>query len=206
MPPAGLHVLVIDEQPTTRRGVASLLGEEIDGVTVTGAADLPEAIGRSDPASAGVVVLDPGGDLAGIDAAVADLARRFGGPVVVFTAGTGTRALADALKAGVKGFVCKDSPPADLVRAVRAAAAGDFYVDPALSSALVLDEGDRTLTPRQREILQLLADGVQTAVVGERLGLATETVRTHIKRILAKLDANTRTQAVAIALRAGVIE
>ena len=114
--------------------------------------------------------------------------------------------LSEALKAGVKGYVRKDSPPEDLVRAIRAAHSGEFYVDPALSSTIVLEEGDRTLTARQREILQMLADGMQTEAVARRLGLSTETVRTHTKRILAKLHADTRTQAVAIAISNGLIE
>ena len=113
---------------------------------------------------------------------------------------------AQGAQAGVKGYVRKDSPPEDLVRAIRAAQSGEFYVDPALSSTIVLEEGDRTLTARQREILQMLADGMQTEAVAKRLGLSTETVRTHTKRILAKLHADTRTQAVAIAIRNGLIE
>ena len=80
------------------------------------------------------------------------------------------------------------------------------YVDPALSSTIVLDDGDKTLSDRQREILQMLADGMQTEAVAIKLGLSTETVRTHTKRILAKLGADTRTQAVAIGIRTGLIE
>ena len=100
----------------------------------------------------------------------------------------------------------KDSPSEDLIRAIEAARIGEFYVDPGLSSTIVLDEGDRTLSARQREILQMLADGMQTDAVAQKLGLSTETVRTHTKRILAKLDASTRTQAVAIGIRHGLIE
>jgi RNA polymerase sigma factor (sigma-70 family) len=70
----------------------------------------------------------------------------------------------------------------------------------------VLEEGGKTLTARQREILQMLADGMQTDAVAKQLGLSTETVRTHTKRILAKLDADTRTQAVAIGIRNGMID
>jgi DNA-binding NarL/FixJ family response regulator len=94
----------------------------------------------------------------------------------------------------------------DLIRAVEAARAGEFYVDPGLSSAIVLDEAERTLSARQAQILQMLADGMQTDAVAERLGLSTETVRTHTKRILAKLEASTRTQAVAIGIRHGMID
>ena len=92
------------------------------------------------------------------------------------------------------------------MRAIRAAQAGEFYVDPSLSSTIVLEEGDRTLSARQREILQMLANGLQTEAVARQLGLSTETVRTHTKRILAKLEASTRTQAVAIGLRYGLIQ
>src|SRR5918911_4805248 len=137
---------------------------------------------------------------------VGRLARELGSAIVVFTSNGGARLLAESLKAGVKGYVRKDSPPEDLVRAIRAAQSGEFYVDPALSSTIVLEEGDRTLTARQREILQMLADGMQTDAVAKSLGLSTETVRTHTKRILAKLQADTRTQAVAIAIRHGLIE
>ena len=135
-----------------------------------------------------------------------DLRRSLDSAIVVFTGNGGPRLLADALKAGVKGYVRKDSPSSDLIRAIEAARAGEFYVDPGLSSTIVLEEGDRTLSARQREILQMLADGMATDAVATELGLSTETVRTHTKRILAKLEASTRTQAVAIGLRHGLIE
>jgi DNA-binding NarL/FixJ family response regulator len=157
------------------------------------------------PGNADIVIIDPRRAGADIDGTIGELHRR-GSAVVVFTSDGGARLLSEALKAGVKGYVRKDSPPEDLVRAIQAARQGDFYVDPALSSAIVLEEGDRTLTPRQREILQMLADGMQTDAVARKLGLSTETVRTHTKRILAKLDADTRTQAVAIGIRNGLIE
>ena len=89
---------------------------------------------------------------------------------MVFTADGGARLLSEALKAGVKGYVRKDSPSADLIRAIEAAHGGEFYVDPGLSSTIVLEEGDRTLSARQREILQMLADGMQTDHVAKDLG------------------------------------
>jgi DNA-binding NarL/FixJ family response regulator len=153
-----------------------------------------------------VVIVDPW--RAGVD--VGDVVRRLqaelDAPIVVFTSDGGARLLSEALKAGVKGYVRKDSPSEDLIRAIDAARVGEFYVDPGLSSTIVLDEGDRMLSARQREILQMLADGMQTDAVAEKLGLSTETVRTHTKRILAKLEASTRTQAVAIGIRHGLIE
>ena len=200
-----LRCLVIDDHPVVRQGIRALLERELNEVTVTDAATPQEGIevGGEKP---DVVVIDPravGGD---VDQLVTQLRDALDSAIVVFTANGGARLLAESLKAGVRGYVRKDSPPEDLVRAIRAAQAGEFYVDPALSSTIVLEEGDRTLTARQREILQMLADGMQTEAVARKLGLSTETVRTHTKRILAKLHADTRTQAVAIAIRNSLIE
>src|SRR3954454_24752816 len=202
-----LRCLIIDDHPVVRQGIRALLEREIDPVEVTDAATPAAAFTAADDSgSPHVVIVDPRGAGAEVGALVADLNRELGSAIVVFTSDGGARLLSEALKAGVKGYVRKDSPPEDLVRAIRAAHSGDFYVDPALSSTIVLEEGDRTLTARQREILQMLADGMQTEAVARRLGLSTEPVRTHTKRILAKLHADTRTQAVAIAIRNGLIE
>jgi DNA-binding NarL/FixJ family response regulator len=203
-----LRCLIIDDHPVVRQGIRALLEREIDSVVVTDAATPAAAFGANEDGGEAphVVVVDPRGAGAEVGSLVADLNRELGSAIVVFTSNGGARLLSESLKAGVKGYVRKDSPPEDLVRAIRAARSGDFYVDPALSSTIVLEEGDRTLTARQREILQMLADGMQTEAVARRLGLSTETVRTHTKRILAKLHADTRTQAVAIAIRNGLIE
>jgi DNA-binding NarL/FixJ family response regulator len=207
---ATMRCLIVDDHPVVRQGIRALLEKELRGVEVTDAPTAQAAVdgnsGNADTAP-DVAVVDPrgsGGE--GVEEIVSLLRKRLRCAIVVFTSNGGARLLAEALKAGVKGYVRKDSPPEDLVRAIRAAQEGNFYVDPALSSTIVLEEGDRTLTVRQREILQMLADGMQTEAVARKLGLSTETVRTHTKRILAKLHADTRTQAVAIAIRNGLIE
>jgi DNA-binding NarL/FixJ family response regulator len=204
---SALRCLVVDDHPVVRQGIRALLERELDGVEVS-TADTPDAAvaeargGRSPD----VVVIDPRRVSGDVQSTVNSLQQSLGSPIVVFTADGGPRMLAEALKAGVKGYVRKDSPPEDLIRAIQAASSGEFYVDPALSSSLLLEEGERTLTARQREILQMLADGMHTEEVAKQLGLSTETVRTHTKRILAKLQAGTRTQAVAIGIRSGLIE
>jgi DNA-binding NarL/FixJ family response regulator len=206
MPTTTRRVLVVDEHPVVRQGVRALLERGLEGAEVTDASNLQVAIDDMGTNQPDVTIVDPwraGGD---VESVLTTLTSKFGSPVVVFTADGGARLLSDALKAGVKGYVRKDSPGEDLVRAIQAARDGDFYVDPALSSTIVLDDGDKTLSERQREILQMLADGMQTEAVAIKLGLSTETVRTHTKRILAKLGADTRTQAVAIGIRTGLIE
>jgi two-component system NarL family response regulator len=206
MPTTTLRVLVVDEHPVVRQGVRALLERGLKGAEVSDAASLQTALDGMGADQPDVTIVDPwraGGD---VESILTTLTSKFGSPIVVFTADGGARLLSDALKAGVKGYVRKDSPAEDLVRAIQAARDGDFYVDPALSSTIVLDDGDKTLSDRQREILQMLADGMQTEAVAIKLGLSTETVRTHTKRILAKLGADTRTQAVAIGIRTGLIE
>src|SRR5215207_238532 len=209
MAPGAKHpprCLIVDEHPVVRAGVRAVLEQAFDHVEISDADSIEHVTDVAKDGTPDVVIIDPW--RAGVD--VGDIVGRLQGqvkaPIVVFTSDGGARLLSDALKAGVKGYVRKDSPSADLVRAIEAARTGEFYVDPGLSSTIVLDEGDRTLSARQREILQMLADGMQTDVVAEKLGLSTETVRTHTKRILAKLEASTRTQAVAIGIRHGLIE
>jgi DNA-binding NarL/FixJ family response regulator len=198
--------LIVDDHPVVRAGVRAVLEDAWSGAHVADARSIDEADAALQGQAPDVVVVDPwraGGDIAAL---VDRVQTAVGAPIVIFTSDGGARLLSDALKAGVKGYVRKDSPSEDLVRAIEAARAGEFYVDPGLSSTIVLDDGERTLSARQQEILQMLADGMQTDAVADKLGLSTETVRTHTKRILAKLEASTRTQAVAIGIRHGLIE
>jgi DNA-binding NarL/FixJ family response regulator len=203
---SALRLLVVDDHPVVRQGIRALLERELDDVEVATADSPDAAIRDAGGPSPDVVVIDLRRVSGEVQDTITSLQERLGSPIVVFTADGGPRMLAEALKAGVKGYVRKDSPPEDLIRAIQAARSGEFYVDPALSSSLLLEEGERTLTARQREILQMLADGMHTEEVAKQLGLSTETVRTHTKRILAKLQAGTRTQAVAIGIRSGLIE
>jgi DNA-binding NarL/FixJ family response regulator len=202
-----MQIVVVDEHPVVRAGVRALLEDRMSSATVTDAETIEGALEEEGNGGApDVIVIDPWRPGVDVGGTVADLRRRSEAPIVVFTSDGGARLLSQALDAGVKGYVRKDSPAEDLVRAIEAAASGEFYVDPGLSSSLMLDDSERTLSVRQREILQMLADGMQTEAVATQLGLSTETVRTHTKRILAKLEASTRTEAVAIGLRHGLID
>jgi DNA-binding NarL/FixJ family response regulator len=124
--------------------------------------------------------------------------------ILLYT-GYGDRALlTEALDAGVRGFVLKEAPMDDLLRAVRSVATGGTYVDPVLAGTLAaFSIGNKLpeLTQREREVLRLLADGLANEEIGKRLFISAETVRTHVRKAMAKLDADTRTQAVARALR-----
>ena len=124
--------------------------------------------------------------------------------ILLYT-GYGDRALlTEALDAGVRGFVLKEAPMDDLLRAVQSVATGGTYVDPVLAGTLAASSiGYKLpeLTQRERDVLRLLADGLANEEIGKRLFISAETVRTHVRKAMDKLDADTRTQAVARALR-----
>jgi DNA-binding NarL/FixJ family response regulator len=128
--------------------------------------------------------------------------------VILFT-GHGDRAvLLDALDAGARGFLVKEAPLEDLLRAIRMVAAGGTYVDPALAGILAgpqVPERLRSLTKRERDVLRLLADGMRNEQVAVALSISPLTVRTHVKNAMEKLEADTRTHAVARALRESLI-
>ena len=168
--------------------------------------DVIEAVKRLRPE---VVIMDvrlPGID--GISAVkrIAEAAPEV--KTVMFSAYGDKRLLSDAISAGARGYVMKGSPPEDLLRAIRAVTSGKPFVDPSLSPALLMTQGmaDAPLSEREREILQLLAEGYHTEEVARRIGLSAETVKSDTKRAIQKLEADTRVHAVAIALRQSMIE
>lgn len=128
--------------------------------------------------------------------------------VVLYTAYGDRAHLLEAIDAGARGFVLKEAPMADLGRAVEMVARGAVYVDPVLASTFTRSgAADRlqTLTQREREILRLLADGHSNEEIGKRLFISAETVRTYVRKAMKKLEADTRTEAVAKALRQSLI-
>ena len=203
-----ITVVVADDHPAVLEAVAEFL--VLSGIEVVGRArDGDEALERiveRKPRIALVDVRMPG--MGGIE-----LARRVqrSAPetAILLYTGYGDQALlTEALDAGVSGFVLKEAPMDDLVRAVEAVAAGSTYVDPVLAGTLAASTVGGTmpkLTQRERDVLRLLADGLSNEEIGKRLFISAETVRTHVRKAMEKLDADTRTQAVARALRDNLI-
>ncbi len=202
--------LAVDDHPTVRQGIALMVGAaddlELVGTAETGE-DALAAIERLQPE---VVIMDV--RLPGIDGVSAVKRIQQAAPnvqFVMFSAYGDKRLLSDALAAGARGYVMKGSPPEDLIRAIRTVAQGKAFVDPSLSPALIMTDGgpsEQPLSEREREILQLLAEGYHTEEVARRIGLSVETVKSDTKRVIAKLQADTRTHAVAIALRQAIID
>jgi DNA-binding NarL/FixJ family response regulator len=195
--------VVADDHPAVLEAVAGYL--QAGGVDVIGRAqDGEEALALIERRRPQVVLADlrmP--KLGGIELARRLKHARIDVPVLLYS-GYGDRALLiEALDVGVEGFVLKEAPLEDLLRAVQIVAEGGTYVDPVLAGSLAASAGDRTpqLTQRERDVLRLLADGLSNDEIGKRLFISGETVRTHVRKAMDKLGADTRTQAVAVALR-----
>ena len=201
--------LAVDDHPAVRQGLARLLAgaDDIDLVeSVDSGEAVLEAIERYSPSVVIVDVRLPGID--GISAVKRIAERAPDVKTVVFSAYGDKRLLSDAIAAGARGYVMKGSPPEDLLRAIRTVSVGKAFVDPSLSPALLMTQGvvDAPLSEREREILQLLAEGLHTEEVAGRIGLSAETVKSDTKRAITKLEADGRVHAVAIALRQALIE
>jgi len=126
--------------------------------------------------------------------------------VVVYTAEADGHVTEDVLRAGAAGVVLKEAPLVDVLRALQSTVAGRTYVDPALAAqALMHPRNGVRLTDRERDVLIHLAEGLSHNEIGKRLGISGETVRTHVQKACERLGAATRTQAVATALRLGLI-
>ena len=181
-----------------------------NGIDVVGRAhDGAEALAKLEVTKPRVALLDlrmP--SLSGIEVA-RRIARSSPETAVILYTAFGDRALlTEALDAGARGFVLKEAPLAEVVRAVELVAGGKTYVDPVLAGVISIGAAtDRmaTLTERERQVLRLLADGRTNEEIGRELFISPETVRTHLRKAMAKLDADTRTQAVATALRQSLI-
>jgi two-component system response regulator DevR len=203
-----ISCFVADDHPAVLRFVCELLRTHdlaVVGSSSSGTAAL-EQIVELDP---DVAILDahmPG--LSGGDVARELNRRRARTRVILYTGYADQPLLLEALDAGANGFVRKEAPVEDLLAAIRCVAAGESYVDPVLGAALVrrgtLDRLPE-LTSRERNILRLLADGLSNEAIGQQLVISPHTVRTHITKAMRKLDADTRTQAVALAIRQSLI-
>lgn len=198
--------IVADDHDVVRAGTRIRL-EPVEWLEIVGEAaagdEAIDLIRQLQPHLALVDLRLPRGD----GAAVARAVQREGLPTrVVIFSGFGNTALAsNALDAGASGYVLKEAPISVLVEALRVASEGRRYLDPTLAAEM-LGADTRTLSPREREILKLMADGMQNNEIAFKLSISSETVKAHVSSILGKFDADTRTEAVAKALRGSVIE
>jgi DNA-binding NarL/FixJ family response regulator len=211
-----IRVLVADDHALFRAGVRKLL-QSFEGIEVVGeAGDGQEAVRLSGTQQPDVLLMDIGmPGLNGVEAA-ARLTREASRPrVIILSMHTGEDHVLRAIRAGASGYLLKDAKPVELEVAVRAVARGEIYLSPAVSRYVVQDYvrragGERSpldrLTSRQREVLQLIAEGNTTKAIATRLGLSVKTVETHRAQLMERLETRDVATLVRLAIRIGLVE
>jgi DNA-binding NarL/FixJ family response regulator len=216
-----IRILLADDQALVRTGFRLVLSSE-EGLQVVGeAANGREAVALARRVRPDVVVMDirmP--EMDGIEATRALAGPGVGDPVkvLILTTFDLDAYVAEALRAGASGFLLKDSPPEELIHAIRVVASGDALLSPSVTrrllekfatqavGAVATVPGLADLTERELEVLKLVARGLSNAEIAEHLVVGETTVKTHVSRVLSKLDLRDRVQAVVLAYEAGLVQ
>ncbi len=210
-----VRILVVDDHVVVREGLRWMLGREPDLEVAAEAGTAQEALEAIAASPPDVVLLDlhlP--DRSGLEA-LEEVHRRFPElPVVVLTMSDEPEYVEEAVRAGAVGYLVKNAPQAELVRAIRAAAAGGAYIQAEVTRPLLTRFAQEVrrrgsapaLSPRERAVVSLLAEGLASKQIAAHLGISEATVKGYLRQIYDKLGAADRAQAVAIALRHRIIE
>ena len=201
-----IRVGIVDDHPVVRDGLAAILGLQPDIKVVGEAATGREACALFDRQRPDVLLLDlkmPGMD--GLEVVQTLCAAHPEVRIVILTTYGGDEDIFRSLKAGAKGYLLKDAPRQQILEAIRTVHAGERYLPAAIVSKVAEHALRPELTGREREVLQGMARGASNKEIGLALSISEGTVKTHVKAILAKLDAVSRTEAVTIATRHGII-
>jgi two-component system, NarL family, response regulator LiaR len=209
---APIRLIIVDDHSVVREGLRAFLHLQ-EGIDVVGeAVSADDAIQVAAALSPDVVLLDlvmPGGD--GIGAIRGILEAAPGARVLVLTSFADDAQIFAAMAAGAAGYLLKDVDPQALADGVRDVHAGRPALHPSVAARLMRrgdphDHGHSDMTPREREVLRLIVEGLANKQIAQRLGIGEKTVKTHVSRVLAKLGVEDRTQAAVLAIREGLVE
>jgi DNA-binding NarL/FixJ family response regulator len=211
-----IRVLVVDDQSMVRAGFRLLLADEPDMEVVAEASNGLEAVAQAARHHPDVILMDirmP--ELDGLEATRRILAADSSARILILTTFDLDEYVYEALRAGASGFVLKDDPPEQLIGAVHTVAGGDALLSPAITKRVIQHftrqrqarpQAVDTLTTREMDVFRLITQGLSNAEIGHELFISDTTVKTHVTRLLQKLDLRDRAQAIVLAYRTGLFE
>lgn len=202
-----IRVFSVDDHPLVREGITAIVNSERDMSVIAEASNAREAIQQFRNLQPDITLMDlrlP--DKSGIDALIAIRNEFPEARVIVLTTFEGDVEIQRALEAGARGYILKTTPPKELVKVIRQVHAGTKCIPTQVAAQLAEHVADEDLTERETDVLNQIAGGNRNRDIAEKLFIAEETVKVHIRHIMGKLGANDRTEAVAIAVRRGIIQ
>jgi DNA-binding NarL/FixJ family response regulator len=203
----GIRVFSVDDHPLLREGIGAIINSQPDMSVVAEASNAREAIQQFRSVRPDVTLMDlrlP--DKSGIDTLIAIRNEFPDARIIMLTTFDGDVEIQRALEAGARGYVLKNTPAKELLKVIRQVHSGTKCIPPQVAASLAEHVADEDLTDRETQVLSQIAEGNRNRDIAERLFIAEETVKVHIRHIMDKLGASDRTQAVAIALRRGIIQ